>query len=71
MLHNQKTDDLKAEHSYSGQYFFSLRKEVLYSRKFDEKQLNFLIISSNEAIKVSFKMVLASSRDLCRTELGN
>jgi hypothetical protein len=57
MLHKQKTGDLKAEHLYRGQYFLSLRNEVLYSRKFDEKQLSFLIISSNEVIKVSVKMV--------------
>jgi hypothetical protein len=71
MLHKQKTDGLKAEHSCSGQSFFSLRKEVLYSRKFDEKQLSFLIISSNEVIKVCLKIVLRSFRNLCRTELGN
>jgi primosomal protein N'' len=53
VLHKQKTDELKAEHSYYGQHFFSLRNQLVYSRKFDEKQLSFLIVSSNEAIKVS------------------
>jgi hypothetical protein len=54
ILHKQKIDGLKAEHSRYGQYFFSLRNDVLYGRKFDEKQLSFLISSSNKAIKVSF-----------------
>jgi hypothetical protein len=54
MLQKQKVDDLKAQHSYYGQYFFSLRNQLVYSRKFDEKQLSFLVISSNEVIKVSF-----------------
>ncbi|XP_023704151.1 dynein regulatory complex subunit 2 isoform X2 [Cryptotermes secundus] len=51
MLQKQKIDDLKAQHSYYGQYFFSLRNQLVYNKKFDEKQLSFLIVSSNEVIK--------------------
>jgi hypothetical protein len=52
--HEQKIDDLKAERSNYSQYFFSLRNQLVLSMKHDEKQLSYLITSSNEAMKVNY-----------------
>jgi ribosomal protein L29 len=54
MQHEQKIDDLQAERSNYSQYFFSLRNQLALSMKHDEKQLSYLITSSNEAMKVNY-----------------
>lgn len=84
MVHEQKIGDLKAEHSYYCQYFSSLRNRLVQSRKLDEKQLSYLISSSNETIKVNcnlstqwsnygqkYEQCCIHGRDCHKTAAGN